>query len=145
MIRAKQHTWGSRICLSMRHLQCTKITGVTETKLRASLDPLSSGCFEKRSIIVKLFLFRNRFRCLHIYGDLLPEVHHTTPTWLKWVTWECWKVERQINRRFATRTFSEHIAFLFKNNRLVVVINHLQLSIQENRKILLEKHFRSWK
>lgn len=79
MIRTKQHTQRSRICLSTRHLQCTKITGVTETELRTSLDPLSSGCFEKPTIMVKLFLFRNKFQCLHIYRDLLPKVHHTTP------------------------------------------------------------------
>lgn len=141
MIRAKQDTG---ICPSMRHLQCG-LQGVTETELRENPDPLSSGWFEKPSVIVQLFLFRNRLQCLHVYGDLLPKVHHTTPIKLKWVTWECWKVEKQINRRFAILTFSKHTIFLLKNNRIVVVINHLQLSVKENRRIWLEKHFRLWK
>lgn len=76
MTRAKQDT---KICPSMRHLQCTEMTGVTETVLRTNLDPLSSGCFEKTSVIVQLFFFRKRLPCLHVYGDLLPKVHHTTP------------------------------------------------------------------
>lgn len=52
----------------MRHLQGTEITGVTETQLRANLDPLSSGCFKKSSVIVQLLLFRNRLQCLHVYA-----------------------------------------------------------------------------
>lgn len=50
-----------------------------------------------------------------------------------------------MNMRFATLTFSEDTAFLFKNNRIVVVINHLQLSIQENSKNLIRKMFQTLK
>ena len=59
----------------MRHLQCTEVTEVTEAEPRADSDPLSFGYFEKFTVIVKLFLFRNELQGTHIYGALLPKVH----------------------------------------------------------------------
>lgn len=54
-------------------------------------------------------------------------------------------MERQINRRLAAQPFSENTAFLFKNNRIVAVTNHLQLSIEENSKNLIRKIFQTRK
>lgn len=59
----------------MRHLQCTEVTRVTEAQPNEDLDPLSFGCFEKLTVIAKLFLFRNWLQGVHIYGALLPKVH----------------------------------------------------------------------
>lgn len=75
MIRTYQDARDSRICLSMRRVRYTEVTGVPEAELRADLDPLSFGCFEKLSAIVKLFLCRNGLQGVSIYGALLPKVH----------------------------------------------------------------------